>query len=1033
MRLLLRLALLLGLFAALHQNAVATFGITQGLPSSTLAPRPATLHAANVQLEQYTDLNPVFKQLRPFDMLRQTFIWQATVPDPDRATWAKWDELVTQTFAARYRIWAVLGSAEQAPDSPEAFGTFAGKFAARYGEEIDVYQIWDEPNLQSGWGAPPSAARYAALLQAAYHTIHAADPTATVLAAALAPTTEEGPANISDLLYLQQLYDLGAAPYFDGASGKPYGFYTGPYDRNADPHTLNFSRFVLLRQVMEQNGDGHKLLWGGNFGWNTLDSPWGKTSLEQQISHTQGAYHRAETEWPWAGALALANAQPSAADDPRWGFALLDPAGQPTPLLQALQATPPNLALPPGNALPQRHPAVRSWGAWEASDLGLDIPEDYANARLEVPFNGTDFALRVRRADYRAYLYITIDGHPANLLPQDERGAYLVLTSPSLAAEVSTIPVAAGLDPNTPHLAIITPDRGWDQWAIVGYSVGRTIPNTQLLITLIVLAILAALTAFIPSPPFFSASLLLFWNKLGHLGQLIATGTLTLLLAATTWLTWGSEAVQLTRRWGDTLPLLLTALTAGLFYFSPSLLLTVFLLGVLFILIYLRPQNGLLLIALLIPFYLQPPQLWRQFSSPVELALALTLLAYLARYGRDWLLTLRELGFDKLSLRPLLKNLSAIDLAVGALLVISFLSALAAQYKTYSLREFRLVFLEPILFYALVRYSLAQSAEFHSLEVKRISAVDPLPSPPPKRGRGSDHLPSAIRYLLDAFILGATLMAAIGLYQYLTGTNLITAEGGVARLRSVYGSPNNVALYLDRVIPIALAVVFLGQQRPRRIFYAVCAGVMTLTFILTLSKGGLLLGLPAALAVLLIGGWGKRGAAVVVVGLIAGLIALPFLAQIPRFAELLNFSSGSSFIRTKLWVAAWRMFLDHPWLGVGPDNYLYFYRGFYILPEAWQEPNLSHPHNLALDFLTRLGLPGFLVGLALFGLLIRNLWWAFKQTTSDARALVLGLAAATAAGLAHSFVDHGLFLMDLMMAFVLVLALAQKLTVSSKK
>jgi hypothetical protein len=156
-----------------------------------------------------------------------------------------------------------------------------------------AYQIWDEPNLSLGWGdQPPSPAAYAALLQAAYAAIHAADPSATVLAAALAPTLETGPDNLSDLLYLQQLYDLGAAPYFDAAAGKPYGFYTGPADRQADAARLNFSRFALLREVMVRNGDGHKLLWGGNFGWNTLASPWGQASADEQVDHTLAAFAR---------------------------------------------------------------------------------------------------------------------------------------------------------------------------------------------------------------------------------------------------------------------------------------------------------------------------------------------------------------------------------------------------------------------------------------------------------------------------------------------------------------------------------------------------------------------------------------------------------------------------------------------------------------------------------------------------------------------------------------------------------------------
>ena len=55
------------------------------------------------------------------------------------------------------------------------------------------------------------------------------------------------------------------------------------------------------------------------------------------------------------------------------------------------------------------------------------------------------------------------------------------------------------------------------------------------------------------------------------------------------------------------------------------------------------------------------------------------------------------------------------------------------------------------------------------------------------------------------------------------------------------------------------------------------------------------------------------------------------------------------------------MIANHPLRGVGLDGFLYAYRSRYVLPSAWEEPNLSHPHNLLLDAWTRLGLAGVAV------------------------------------------------------------------------
>ena len=70
-----------------------------------------------------------------------------------------------------------------------------------------------------------------------------------------------------------------------------------------------------------------------------------------------------------------------------------------------------------------------------------------------VPFAGDTLAVTVRRDHYRAYLYVTVDGEPSDTLPQDDRGAYLVLTSPDYQPHLETLPIASGLEAGQPHSA----------------------------------------------------------------------------------------------------------------------------------------------------------------------------------------------------------------------------------------------------------------------------------------------------------------------------------------------------------------------------------------------------------------------------------------------------------------------------------------------------------------------------------------------------------------------------------------------------
>ena len=441
----------------------------------------------------------------------------------------------------------------------------------------------------------------------------------------------------------------------------------------------------------------------------------------------------------------------------------------------------------------------------------------------------------------------------------------------------------------------------------------------------------------------------------------------------------------------------MTALTAGLFYFSPSALLALAALLVLILLFYLRLDLALAFAALFIPFYLQPRLLWQKGFALVEITTVVALAVWDVQNFRPLLVRLKAQGL-KTALARLnpVRSWSSLDWACLGLWLVATLSLFTAEFKGFALREYRLVIVDPLIFYFLLRCT-----------------------PLDRR---------AWWRIIDFFVLGAVGVAAYGLYQYVTGTDLITAEGGVMRITSVYGSPNNLALYLGRALPIALATVLMGRQPRRRVAYALAVMVMAAAMLLTFSKGALFLGLPAALAVIAIGWLGRRGWILSGAGAAASLAAVPILSRWPRFANLFS-EGGTGFFRLELWASAWRMFLDHPVLGVGLDNFLYAYRSKYIQPAAWQDPNLSHPHNIVRDFLSRLGFLVFACGVWLVVGFWRTAIHTFRKLGADpdGRALCLGLMAAVADMLAHGVVDHSFCLLDLAYAFMLILAAVQYL------
>jgi O-antigen ligase len=340
---------------------------------------------------------------------------------------------------------------------------------------------------------------------------------------------------------------------------------------------------------------------------------------------------------------------------------------------------------------------------------------------------------------------------------------------------------------------------------------------------------------------------------------------------------------------------------------------------------------------------------------------------------------------------------TALDWSVLALLIVSAIAVLLADYRTFALREFRVIILEPIIYYALIR-----AAKLDRQGVWRI---------------------------VDFLMLAGMLVAVIGLVQYVFNFNIITAEEGVRRLRSVYGSPNNVGLFLGRVFPIGLALLLLGRGR-RRALYGLALLPIAAAILLSQSRGAIFIGVPLsilAIGVLAGGRWLWAALGVIAVGAIA---TLPLLNS-PRMQAIFSGEGGTSFFRVALWKSALQMMRDHPLFGVGPDNFLYAYRGRYLLPEAWQESSLSHPHNVILDFAARLGLIGLGVFFWMQIAFWRTVFARIRQRAARPEyfALVVGLGASMVDFLAHGLIDASYFVVDLALVFMLTLALVQKVNI----
>ncbi len=427
-------------------------------------------YGINTFLEQEVDdwkIHRTFRLIRDagFKWIRQEFPWEDIEIEGkgifrdrrhgrDISSWEKYDHIVD--LAEQYGVeiiarldnppaWSRAAGNEAGtlapPDDYADYGDFVYAVVSRYRGRIKYYQIWNEPNIYPEWGeAPVNPEAYTELLKVGYTRAKEADPEVVILSAGLAPTTEVTDRNLADLIFLQRMYDAGAKDYFDILSVQGYGLWNGPTDRRAHPDRANFSRVLLIRELMVRDGDAHKPIWASEVGWNALPRDfegfpyYGRVSEKLQAEYSAQAYQRAQFEWPWMGVMNywfFKRASDHEKNQAFYYFRMMEPNFYAHPVYDAMkeQATsPPILGL---GYHQEDHWALRYDGAWqdmadERAVLGGYRASEQAGDSLSFTFWGTDLDLVLVGDSASGELEITVDGRPRRLDLQDSRPDYQV-------------------------------------------------------------------------------------------------------------------------------------------------------------------------------------------------------------------------------------------------------------------------------------------------------------------------------------------------------------------------------------------------------------------------------------------------------------------------------------------------------------------------------------------------------------------------------------------------------------------------------
>ncbi|MFL6229581.1 MAG: O-antigen ligase family protein [Pyrinomonadaceae bacterium] len=182
-----------------------------------------------------------------------------------------------------------------------------------------------------------------------------------------------------------------------------------------------------------------------------------------------------------------------------------------------------------------------------------------------------------------------------------------------------------------------------------------------------------------------------------------------------------------------------------------------------------------------------------------------------------------------------------------------------------------------------------------------------------------------LRALLWLALAVSCFLAVSAIADYRAGRLADQGERVAGAVGGMFGNPNDMALHLVTMLPVAVAFCFTKRNPLSKFAYAVCAALLVAGIVVTFSRGGFL-GLIGAGGVLAwkLGRQHKLAVGVCVVVAALGFVALApgeYAARLGTITSVSADLTGSSSQRQALLIRSLIVTAQHPLLGVGMGNF----------------------------------------------------------------------------------------------------------------
>jgi O-antigen ligase len=231
--------------------------------------------------------------------------------------------------------------------------------------------------------------------------------------------------------------------------------------------------------------------------------------------------------------------------------------------------------------------------------------------------------------------------------------------------------------------------------------------------------------------------------------------------------------------------------------------------------------------------------------------------------------------------------------------------------------------------------------------------------------------PERLRRVAVALTAMGVPLAVTGLRNFASGAYL--DDSGVKRIEGynsgLAGNPNDLALVLNLLLPIALGLALGRRGIEGRVLAFFAAAVLAMGVVITFSRAGFVT-LVTIVLVFLLKLLGRGRGALAVGGVILALLALPLLPSgyAARVASITSVESDPTGSAQKRWADTWaalRLLPERPLLGAG--------LGMNILAlNDERGTTWTAVHNVYLQVGVELGLPGLALFVALLSTSLRS-------------------------------------------------------------